>query len=264
MSQTTQPGAVQGGGGAPRQALPVDETALQYESLREAPSSTEPRGRRPIWVWVLVVLYCLIVLGLLAVAVGLPLAEEDSFAKTIAGLAGLLMLCAVGLIFVPVRMASRRPMSRRALWIPIAASGGLGAMLVGGALLAILEWQRWDNEANLVLLVVPAVWLLWCVIFGIISSRRLPEAVAAKLHRWVLAGSVLELLVAVPTHLVVRRREECCAGVLTGMGICIGVVVMLLAFGPSVGFLYYRRWQKVRKPPALRGRLDASADAVRN
>ena len=60
--------------------------------------------------------------------------------------------------------------------------------------------------------------------------------------------TVVELLVAVPTHLVVRRRSECCAGIGTAIGIGAGILVMLLAFGPSVGFLYYRRWKQVRRP----------------
>jgi hypothetical protein len=155
-------------------------------------------------------------------------------------------------------MASRRPMTRQALWIPVAASAGFGALLVGGAALAVAEWLKLDDEQTWVVLgTVPAVWLVWCVVFGVMSSSRSPEAVATRLHRWIFAGSVLELLVAVPTHVVVRRRDDCCAGVMTGMGICIGVVVMLLAFGPSVGFLYYRRWQRVRRPSEMKPQVYA-------
>jgi hypothetical protein len=60
---------------------------------------------------------------------------------------------------------------------------------------------------------------------------------------------VLELLIAVPTHIVVRRRDECCAGIATGVAICIGVAVMIVAFGPSVVLLYYRRWNQITPPP---------------
>ena len=63
------------------------------------------------------------------------------------------------------------------------------------------------------------------------------------LYKTLVAGSVLELLIAVPMHIVVRRRDECCGGVLTGLGIGIGIVVMVIALGPAVFFLFYRRYQ---------------------
>ena len=69
-----------------------------------------------------------------------------------------------------------------------------------------------------------------------------------KLHRYLIAGSVLELLVAVPSHIIVRRRDECCAGLLTGTGICLGVVITLVSFGPSVLLLYYRRFKQISPP----------------
>ena len=61
-----------------------------------------------------------------------------------------------------------------------------------------------------------------------------------------LRGSILELLIAVPSHIVVRWRGECCAGFFTFFGITMGISVMLLSFGPAVFFLYYARWQKLQ------------------
>jgi hypothetical protein len=69
------------------------------------------------------------------------------------------------------------------------------------------------------------------------------------MYQLLLAGSVVELLVALPMHLVVRRRTECCAGFATGLGIGVGLVVMLIALGPAVFFLFYRRY---RQAPARR------------
>jgi hypothetical protein len=45
-------------------------------------------------------------------------------------------------------------------------------------------------------------------------------------------------------HLVVRRRSECCAGIMTGTAICVGALVAILALGPGVFFLYRRRWKE--------------------
>ena len=64
---------------------------------------------------------------------------------------------------------------------------------------------------------------------------------------WLLRGSVAELLVAVPTHVIVRRRDDCCAPAATFWGIVTGLSVLLLAFGPGVYFLFARRAAALRR-----------------
>ncbi len=68
--------------------------------------------------------------------------------------------------------------------------------------------------------------------------------------KWLLRGSILELLVAVPSHIVVRQRGVCCAPAGTFWGITTGLAVMLLAFGPGVFFLYVARCRRLRPPEA--------------
>jgi len=82
-------------------------------------------------------------------------------------------------------------------------------------------------------------WLGWGTIFYVYReriSKRLDRTVS-----WLLNGSVLQLLVVVPCHLIVRNRNDCCAPVITGFGIGTGIAIMLMAFGPCVVFLYQRR-----------------------
>ena len=103
---------------------------------------------------------------------------------------------------------------------------------------------NWSESA--ILLSVIGVWIAWGVVFGLIAARRGPESVGMKLHRWLIAGSVLELLVAVPAHIIVRRRNECCAGNGTGIAICVGVGIALISFGPSVLLLFFMRRKQIR------------------
>ena len=56
-----------------------------------------------------------------------------------------------------------------------------------------------------------------------------------------LKGSILEMLVAIPCHVIVRRRQECSAPAVTSFGIVSGIAIMLISFGPSVLFLYKKR-----------------------
>ncbi|MGD0345311.1 MAG: hypothetical protein ABSA85_01065 [Terracidiphilus sp.] len=83
------------------------------------------------------------------------------------------------------------------------------------------------------------LWLIWGVVFYL--HFRNATQVTTRAISWLLKGSVLELLIAVPCHVWVRRRDECCAPFFTSFGIVTGIAVMLLCFGPSVLFLFKKR-----------------------
>ena len=66
-----------------------------------------------------------------------------------------------------------------------------------------------------------------------------------RLCRLLFKGSILELLIAVPTHIVARYRNYCCAGFMTFIGLAMGISVMLFAYGPAVFFLFAERWKRL-------------------
>src|SRR4051794_32546529 len=84
-----------------------------------------------------------------------------------------------------------------------------------------------------------ALWALWAGIFYFFLRNS--SAVVTRIISWLLKGSVLELLVAVPCHVIVRRRNECSAPFVSGFGIATGLAIMLLSFGPGVLLLYKKR-----------------------
>lgn len=49
-------------------------------------------------------------------------------------------------------------------------------------------------------------------------------------------------MIAIPSHIIVRQRDECCSPALTGVGIYTGIAVMLMSFGPGVFILYAQRY----------------------
>jgi hypothetical protein len=227
---------------------PLPLATLSYESL-----DTRPRPR-PKWVYAILIIYALLILGIILVSV-IPLAQQrDSALLPVAIIIAVLIAGQTSLIFVPVRVSSRRPFTRRSLWFPLIGSGLMAGILVLGAGLAIWEWLEFKSDASVWILVGISLvsWALWSIFFWRMSATRDPASLASRLHRYLLAGSVLELLIAVPTHIIVRQRKECCAGIATGLGICAGVAIMLLSFGPSIGFLYYKRWKQVTRKEVIK------------
>ena len=130
----------------------------------------------------------------------------------------------------------------------------MGALLVG-ALYSIYEfifrdkgpgnWIWWSAVAAGVL-----VWCAWTVVFFRLSRGVEPADVISRQCRLLLKGSILELLIAVPTHIVARYRDYCCAGFMTFIGLTLGISVMLFSFGPAVFFLYVGRWRRLHPSQA--------------
>jgi hypothetical protein len=114
----------------------------------------------------------------------------------------------------------------------------LGAGLIGDKLFASPFEEMLDSRAK-VLLWWLGLWAIWGAIFYLFSKQAVKPITA--LVGWLLKGSVLELLIAVPCHVVTRQREDCSAPFVTGFGISAGIAIMLLSFGPSVLLLYKKR-----------------------
>src|SRR4051812_30726781 len=109
---------------------------LDYES-----SIAPPIGPRPRWVWIVIASYLLILLGVLLSPLWAMLATSDTQIAISATFAPCLVaLCGLGLVIMPVRIARRRRITRRSIWIPLLTSGVLLGSLVAAGGLAMSEW----------------------------------------------------------------------------------------------------------------------------
>jgi len=159
------------------------------------------------------------------------------------------------LLFLPVQLEEKRPVTKRPVVYLVAASGMAMGLLAAGFLVSIgevilrnpLSKPLW--RAALLLLIL--VWSAWAYLFYKNSAGRAGRDIVAAQRKYLFRGSVLELLVAVPSHLIARQRDYCCAGYSTFFGIAFGLAVMLFSFGPGVLFLYAGRArlpENVKKP----------------
>ena len=161
----------------------------------------------------------------------------------------VMVACQVALLAVPVRVASRRPVTRGALWPTVLTAGLMMAILVMAAFFAMDEfitkgmttpWISWAGLGAGLL-----TWVIWSVVFFRASRTEAPRDLVTRQCRLLFQGSILELMIAVPTHIVARYRDYCCAGVMTFIGLTMGVSVMLFAFGPALYFLFAERWRRL-------------------
>ncbi len=215
------------------------------------------------WALVVVALYALI-LVVLTVPVALLAFVPQADAKDMVEVyrygpywlwVGVMVLGQAALLVVPVRVASRRPVAHRSLLWPIVTAGlMMGGLAVGGMYSlyevamreqALENWCWWAGiGAGIV------IWGVWAVLFYRASRGADPSDVISRQCRLMLRGSILELLVAVPTHIVARSRDYCCAGAMTFIGLTLGISVMLFSYGPAVFFLYIERWRRLHPEPA--------------
>ncbi|HEX8188157.1 MAG TPA: protein kinase [Pyrinomonadaceae bacterium] len=170
---------------------------------------------------------------------------------------GILIFSQFALLKVPVGVANRRPLKRRSVLLPLLVTGLMAGLLVVGVIYSVYEFvtmswpSGWEN-LYVILAVGGLTWVLWTAVFYRMSRYENPEDVITRQCRYLFRGSILELLIAVPTHIVARSRDYCCAGFMTFIGITLGIAVLLLSYGPGVFFLFVERWHRLhryRTPP---------------
>ena len=173
---------------------------------------------------------------------------------------GVSVIGQIALLTVPVGVAERRPQARRHLLVPVITAAFLLGFLCVSAIGCVAvdiwkdngfgifkifgekDWQGWAALA----LYVCVLWGIWAAVFYRFLKKDDPTTLITRLMRWLLRGSILELLVAVPSHVIVRHRDDCCAPTMTFWGIAAGVTVMLLSFGPGVLFLFAERMRRLQ------------------
>jgi hypothetical protein len=185
------------------------------------------------------------------------------------------------LLLLPINITERRLPARRPLKVPVIVTAFFLANLFVAGIFSIIcaiftddsfytfsfvDWILGHKTSNAgqpqtidvtgwgfatsAFIVLGIFWIIWAIIFRRYAKSDEPDTLIKRATRWLLRGSILELLVAVPSHVIVRRRDDCCAPVGTFWGIATGISVMLLCFGPGVYFLFVERCRKLKPKPA--------------
>jgi hypothetical protein len=212
------------------------------------------------WAWVVILLYVAILSGIAVALASLAVKDVpgDAIGVIVVSWVAIMAACQAGLLVVPLRVHSRRPITKRHLFWPVTVAVlsciamAVGMFLAAWETIAHSDLAGRDAEQMLFYtgLGIVAVWIVWAFIFGFYTGGRQPATFISRTTRFLIGGSILELLVAVPTHVIARARNYCCAGWLTVWGLGLGASVMLFAFGPGVFALFVRRYHALKRPAA--------------
>jgi hypothetical protein len=173
-----------------------------------------------------------------------------------------LFICQFAMLTVPARLIGLRPCTHWSQWPSILASGFMMAGLVVGAWLALCECFRWEYLSWLLLLAIgPLAWLFWSLVFFRLSRKVTPVGLVSHQCRTLFKISILELLIAVPAHIVSSHRVGMFAGTATSIGLMVGIAVMLSSFGPAAFLLYAARWRR-SNPAAATCETDSTPHLV--
>ena len=125
------------------------------------------------------------------------------------------------------------------------------AGLVVGAWLAFCECFRLKFLSLSLLLALGLItWLLWALVFFRLSHKLTPATLVSHQCQTLFKGSILELLIAVPSQIVASHRVGWFIGNCTFLGLAVGIIVMLFSFGPAVFLLCTARWRCLKAAPA--------------
>ena len=140
---------------------------------------------------------------------------------------------------------SGRPMKRAAIGV------GFAVMLLSvGLLYSVFDLLSPVGESEgigmwVFLLIPVALWCLWSVIFWVYWRRGDYYTWVGRVIRGLIAGSVLELFVAVPIY--ATRQEECYCARGSYAGLAFGATILLWAFGPGVFLLFVKEKHRREK-----------------
>lgn len=224
-----------------------------------------------LWAVFLILPFCNKIFGISFYGfIGTPLYVIGFFSDTYVGYFFNLMLY-IG-VFLLGQWAFLRPGKNfkvsiaaegRPLKTSVFAAAFMAMLLTIGAIALILEIPNWWEGLNkksgdmshwYIWITMLVMWGAWAWIFHVYWKQADRYTQLGKMIRGLLAGSILEIFVAVPVHIWAARQRECycCRGTYTTL--IFAGTVLVWVFGPGVILLYmrekHRRAKLISSEPA--------------
>jgi hypothetical protein len=216
------------------------------------------------WTYLVIVLYILLV-AILIIPSLFPLADLiagkpdwcdfSATTKMISSWEGWILIAILVvfqtlLLFYPIGQIKEPPKPQRSIWVTVLLSVVLFTLLlfaISACITAAIKGDRIDDKVMLIWLpaFVVCSWVAWAIVFYKFGKSTDHAGFASNIYVWLIRGSVVEMLVAIPSHIIVRHRNDCCAPGITFAGLAVGMAVMGLVFGPAIFFLFAARLKRM-------------------
>jgi hypothetical protein len=151
-----------------------------------------------------------------------------------------------------VRMATKgRPLNSS-----IISAGVIAMLLTVGFIALLLEFLNWWEDiivaesywnAICVWTTMLIIWGIWTWIFFIYWRQGDRYTQLGRMIRGLVAGSILETIVAVPVHVWAIRQRGCYCFRGTYTTLVLAATVLIWAFGPGIVLLYMREKHRIEK-----------------
>jgi len=135
----------------------------------------------------------------------------------------------------------------RSMWASILTAAFIAMVLTTAGVATLMEIpNKWvwlyETESTFYCLwaAMGCVWLLWTVVFYLYWRGGDRYTRMTKMIRALIAGSIVELLVAAPVQAMVYDRDDCHCARGSYTGLVFGGTVLLWAFGPGIVLLFLR------------------------
>jgi len=149
----------------------------------------------------------------------------------------------------------------RPLITSVFSAGLMAALLTTGFISFLLELPDWwqpllgNGDGSdfyfyspyIIWAVMFVIWCVWACIFFVYWKQGDRYTQLGKMIRGMVAGSILEIIIAVPVHIWATRQRECycCRGTYTTL--ILAATVLIWAFGPGIVLLYMREKRRIKK-----------------
>jgi hypothetical protein len=190
--------------------------------------------------------------------------EQWAYLLSTAGYLGVFLI--TQWFFLGPRGAYRLQLNQtgRPLRLSVIIAALMAALLSVGLLATVAElcgvWQTVAlvNEVEHprywpVLLALGLAWGLWALVFFVYWRRGDRATQLGRMLRGLMGGSILELLIAAPVHVLILRanskEKSCYCEIGSYTTLVLGSTVLLWTFGPGLFLLFLR--EKARRQPLL-------------